>query len=251
MAVKLKPLAEQVIVLTGASSGIGLCTAQLAAQQGARVVLIASSTRVLEALVSTIGASGGEAICIAADVAVRGEVVAAARGAAAHFGHIDTWVNNAGVSIYGRLDQVSEAESRRVFDVNFWGVVNGSLAALPYLLGGGALINMGSDLPDRDLPLQGMYASSKHAVEGFTQALRAEVVDVDHAPISITLIHPGATVVPASSYEHEAGYLQHKAARVPDPMRVAEAILRAATGDALEVRVAQRRWPRAARGIAA
>jgi len=251
MAAKLKTLAEQVIVLTGASSGIGLCTAQLAAQQGARLVLIARSTRVLQTLVNIIGHSGGDAVCIAADVAVREEVLGAARTAVGRFGRIDTWVNNAGLSIYGRLDQISEADGRRLFDINFWGVVNGSLAALPYLLGGGALINMGSDLPDRDLPLQGMYSSSKHAVEGFTQALRAEVVDVDHAPISVTLIQPGAPAAPGSSCEQEAGYLQHKAARALDPMRVAEAILQAATGAALEVRLAQRRWPRTARGIAA
>src|SRR4051794_12263111 len=163
MAAKLKALADQVIVLTGASSGIGLCTAQLAAQQGARLVLIASTTRVLETLVSIITASHGDAICIAADVAVREQVTAAARSAAAHFGRIDTWVNNACASVYGRLDQVTEAESRRVFDVNFWGVVNGSLAALPYLRGGGALINVGSELADSDLPLQGVYLSSKHA----------------------------------------------------------------------------------------
>jgi len=245
MTAKLKALAEQVIVLTGASSGIGLCTAQLAAQQGARLVLIARSTRVLETLAAIIGRCGADAICIAADVGAREEVTTAARAAAARFGRIDTWVNNAAVSTYGRLDQVSEADGRRLFDVNFWGVVNGSLAALPYLLGGGALINVGSELPDGDLPLQGMYASSKQAVKVFTDALRTEVVDVDQAPVSITLIQPGAA---DPSYPHPGRAQMYagpaSAAPVLDPMRVAHAILRAATDGALELKVAQGRLPR-------
>jgi NADP-dependent 3-hydroxy acid dehydrogenase YdfG len=253
MAPNLKALADQVIVLTGASSGIGLCTAQLAAQQGARLVLIASSTRVLETLVSMISASGGDAICIAVNVAVREQVTAAARGAAAHFGRIDTWVNNAGLSLYGRLDQVTEAESRRVFDVNFWGVVNGSLAALPYLLGGGALINVGSELPEGDLPLQGMYSSSKHAVRGFTQALRAELVDVDQAPISITLVQPSAPDVRYPCHESsDAGHWKNEAASPAlDPMLVAEAILKAAVEGPRELRVTQQRSSRPAFGVAA
>ena len=251
MEAKLKPLAEQVIVLTGASSGIGLCTAQLAAQQGARLVLIASSTRLLESLASIIGAAGGEAICIAADVAVREEAASAARSAAAHFGGIDTWINNAGASIYGRLDQVTEAESRRVFEVNFWGVVNGSLAALPYLLGGGALINVGSELPDGDLPLQGMYSSSKHAVKGFTQALRTEVIDVDHAPVAIALIQSGVPEMPDPSFGEDPGYLLDGAQAALDPMLIAESILRAATVATCEMRADQRPLPRAWPGLAA
>jgi NADP-dependent 3-hydroxy acid dehydrogenase YdfG len=238
MAAKLKTLAEQVIVLTGASSGIGLCTAQLAAQQGARLVLIARSTRVLQTLVNIIGHSGGDAVCIAADVAVREEVLGAARTAVGRFGRIDTWVNNAGLSIYGRLDQISEADGRRLFDINFWGVVNGSLAALPHLTGGGALINVGSELPDGDLPLQGMYSSSKHAVKGFTDALRTEVVEVDHAPVSITLIQPAA---PDVSYPWQGRAPMHAAPELPapalDPMLVAEAILRAATEGGRDVKV--------------
>jgi NADP-dependent 3-hydroxy acid dehydrogenase YdfG len=251
MEAKLKPLAEQVIVLTGASSGIGLCTAQLAAQQGARLVLIASSTRMLETLVSIIGASGGEAICIAADVAVREEAAAAARSAAAHFGRIDTWINNAGASIYGRLDQVTEDESRRVFDVNFWGVVNGSLAALPYLLGGGALINVGSELLARDLPLQGMYSSSKHAVKGFTRALRAEVIDVDHAPVAIALIQCGVSEPPNPSFGEDPAYLPDGAQAALDPMLIAESILRVATEGTREMRASQRPSSRPRPGPAA
>lgn len=241
MAPHLKPLAEQVIVLTGASSGIGLCTAQLAAQRGARLVLVARSTRVLETLVSLIGSAGGSAICLAVDVAVRHEVLAAARAAVDRFGRIDTWINNAGMSMYGRLDQVGEAEARRLFDVNFWGVVNGSLAALPHLLaGGGALINVGSEVPQDDLPLLGMYSSSKHAVKRFTDALRTEIVDVDQAPVLITLVQPGAT---DAAHAPQARGPLHAEPGLPapavDPMRVAEAILRAATGGGRAVEMIQ------------
>jgi len=207
MPANLDPLARQVIVLTGASNGIGLCTAHLAAQRHARLVLVARNTQVLDSLLAVISSSGGRAIPVAADVAVREQAMAAARAAIEHFGRIDTWINNAGMSIYGRLDQVSEAASRHLFDVNFWGVVNGSLAALPYLVSaGGSLINVGADVSQGSGPLQGMYVSSKQAVKGFTDALRAEV-QVSRAPVAITLIRPGS----------------------PNPLRIAQAILAAAT----------------------
>ena len=207
MPANLEPIARQVIVLTGASNGIGLCTAHLAAQRGARLVLVARNTQVLDSLMAVIRSSGGQVIPVAADVAVREQMMAAARAAIAHFGRIDTWINNAGVSIYGRLDHVSEADSRHLFDVNFWGVVNGSLAALPYLISAsGSLINVGAEISQGSGPLQGMYASSKQAVKAFTDALRAEM-QVSPAPVAITLIRPSG----------------------PDPLRIAQAILAAAT----------------------
>lgn len=214
MAINLEPLARQVIVLTGASNAVGLCTAQLAAQQGARLVLIARNTQVLDSLMAVIRSSGAQAIHVAADVAVREQVVAAAQAAARHFGRIDTWINNASVSIYGRLDEVGEADSRHLFDVNFWGAVNGSLAALPYLIStGGSLINVGAEASQGAAPLQGMDASSKQAVKGFTDALRAEIQEENRAPVAITLIRPAGQ----------------------DPQQVAEAILAAAITRALAV----------------
>src|SRR5690606_14422054 len=123
MAVSLKPLNQQVIVITGASSGIGLCTALLAAERGARLVLVARSANTLSDLVAQIRGIGGEAIDVVADVGERDEVLAVAQAAIRQFGRIDTWINDAGVSIYGRLDEVSELDSRRLFDTNFWGVV--------------------------------------------------------------------------------------------------------------------------------
>ena len=188
MKPSLKPLDQQVMVITGASSGIGLATALAAAQQGARLVLAARSKDTLDEIVAGIREGGGDAVAVEADVADREQVERVAAAAIERFGRIDTWVNDAGVSIYGRLDEVSEEDSRRLFDTNFWGVVNGSLIALPHLKRqGGALINVGSEVSDAVVPLQGMYSASKHAVKGFTDALRIEIEKLDEAPVSITL----------------------------------------------------------------
>src|SRR3982750_2041058 len=119
-----KPLSEQSIVITGASSGIGFATALLAAAQGARLLLIARSGETLKTLTDKIAADGGEVLHVVADVADRQKMEMAAQEAADLLGGIDTWVNNAGVTIYGRLDEISEADNRRLFDTNFWGVVN-------------------------------------------------------------------------------------------------------------------------------
>src|SRR3954463_10420560 len=230
MAASLKPLDQQVIVITGSSGGRGLAPAESAAKEGARLVLAARSEQTLNEFVQRINAEGGEAISVVADVGDRQQVERIADAAVRRFGRIDTWVNDAGVSIYGRLDEVSEKDSRRLFDTNFWGVVNGSLAALPYLKRqGGALINVGSEVSDAVVPLLGMYSASKHAVKGFTDALRVEVEHVDKAPVSITLIQPTAVDTPFD--EHGANYMD-KAADLPtpmiDPSKVAEAILSAA-----------------------
>lgn len=155
------------------------------------------------------------------------------------FGRIDTWINNAGVSIYGRLDEVNEADSRRLFDTNFWGTVNGSLAALPFLkLVNGALINVGSEVSEAVLPLQGMYCASKHAVKGFTDALRVEMESVDHSGGSITLIQPTAVNTPYP--EHAKNYLDQEP-KLPSPMlepeQVADAILQAAVHGGRNVHV--------------
>jgi short-subunit dehydrogenase len=230
MSPSLKPLNQQVIVITGASSGIGLATAQDAAKAGARVVLAARSGDVLEAIVATLEKQGHEAIHVVADVAERDQVQRIADAAIERFGRIDTWANVAGVTIYGKLDEVAEADSRRLFDVNFWGMVHGSLVALPHLRRhGGALINVGSEASEVAVPIQGMYSASKHAVKGFTDALRIEVEQLDEAPVSITLIQPTAVNTPLP--DKARNYLDHQP-KLPtpqlDPHRVASAILQAA-----------------------
>lgn len=235
----LLPLHQQVIVITGASSGIGLCTARLAAARGAQVVLIARSGDVIFEASAEIDAAGGRSIAVPADVASREQLEAAALAAIQAFGRIDTWVNNAGVSIHGRLDAVSEEDNRRLFATNFWGVVNGSLVAMPHLeRRGGALINVGSAASESASPLQGMYACSKVAVQSFTDTLRLEVQEIDRSPVSVTLIQPSAVGTPHA--EHAAKYHGIDAPRAGallDPLDVAEAILGAATESAHAVKV--------------
>jgi len=235
---RLKPVDQQVIVITGASSGIGLATALAAARQGARVVLGARSVDVLDDVVAHIAAEGGQAVAVEVDVADRPQLEQFARRALDAFGRIDTWVNNAGVSIYGRLDEVDEAHSRRLFDVNFWGLVNGSLIALPHLRAhGGALINLGSEASEAAVPLQAMYSASKHAVKGFTDGLRLEL-EADGAPVSVTLIQPTAVDTPYP--EHAANFLAQEP-KLPSPMieveKVASAILDAAASPTRSTKV--------------
>jgi short-subunit dehydrogenase len=237
--VKLKPIEEQVIVITGASSGIGLATAMLAAKRGAKVVLAARSDEALDSCVAQIAREGGEAISVYCDVTQRSDVERVAETAITRFGRIDTWVNNAGLAIYGRLDEVSDEDSRKLFEVNFWGVVYGSLVALPFLKSnGGALINIGSEVSDATPPLLGMYSASKHAVKGFTDALRVEIENVDKRNVSITLIQPTAVDTPFP--QHARSYLEVEP-QLPDPkiepQKVAEAILDAATHHRRDVTV--------------
>ncbi|HEY0003677.1 MAG TPA: SDR family oxidoreductase [Pyrinomonadaceae bacterium] len=229
MNVKLKKLEEQVIVITGASSGIGLVTARLAARRGARLVLAARSEDALQQLVYEITSSGGEAIYIVADVSQEEDVRRIALMALDRFGGFDTWVNNAGVSIYGRIMDVSIEDQRQLFETNFWGVVYGSRIAAEHLRQrGGALINVGSVLSDRAIPIQGTYCASKHAVKGFTDALRMELEE-EAAPISVTLIKPSAIDTPYR--DHAKNYLEVEPMNPPPvyaPETVAEAILHCA-----------------------
>ena len=229
MKTQLKPLAEQVIVITGASSGIGLTTARKAAERGARLVLVARNGEALQTIAGDLRALGAEVIHVVADVGKEDEVRAAARQAIEHFGGFDTWVNNAGVSIFGRNEEVSREDQRRLFDTNFWGVVHGSLVAVEHLKAkGGALINLGSELSDTAVPLQGMYSASKHAVKGFTDSLRIELME-EGAPVSVTLIKPAA--IDTMFVPHAKNYMDVEP-KLPPPIYapdlVANAILEAA-----------------------
>jgi NADP-dependent 3-hydroxy acid dehydrogenase YdfG len=231
---RLKPLDEQVMVITGASSGIGLCTARMAAEAGARVVLAARSTEALGQIVSEIQNNGGQAIAVTADVASEDDVKDIVRAAINAFGGFDTWVNNAGVSIYGRIEDVALEDFKKLFDTNFWGVVNGSRMALDHLRTrgaangngngrGGCIINVGSCLSDRAIPLQGMYCASKHAVKGFTDALRMEIEEAG-LKVAVTLIKPSAIDTPY--IRHAKNYLSEEPIN-PPPVYAAETVARA------------------------
>src|SRR5918999_6456292 len=229
MHLKLKPLSKQTIVITGATSGIGLCTARMAASQGANVVAVARNEEALCELVDEINSAGGNATYAIADVADEEALWHAAELAKQQFGSIDTWVNNAGTSIYGRIMEVPTEDLKRLFETNVWGVVYGSRIAIDSLRErGGAVINVGSETSDAAVPLQGMYSASKHAVKGFTDALRMEV-EADNLPISITLIKPTAIHTPFP--ENAKNYLAYEPQLPPPvyaPELAAEAILHCA-----------------------
>lgn len=229
MGFRLKRVKDQVIVITGASSGIGLATARQAAKRGARVALIARNEDELKHQVEQIRQGGAQALAIGADVADAAALDQAAQRVVETFGGFDTWVNNAGVSVYGRTLDVPLSDERRLFDVNYWGVVNGSRAAVRHLRErGGALINMGSITSDRAVPLQAAYSASKHAVKGFTDALRMEL-EQEGAPISVTLVKP--TSIDTPYFEHAANYMDREPAPPPPVYaadEVAHVILRCA-----------------------
>jgi short-subunit dehydrogenase len=196
MKINLKPVREQVIVITGASSGIGLVTAKMAARRGARVVLAARNQADLERAVADIRDEGGVAAFQVADVADPTQVEAIAETAVREFGRIDTWVNNAAVSMYGRLMDLSLDDMHRQFNVVFWGQVHGSRTAVPYLeRQGGALINVASAVADRAIPLQGNYCAAKHAIKAFTDTLRMELEEKG-APVAVSLVKPGSIDTP-------------------------------------------------------
>jgi short-subunit dehydrogenase len=229
MNVKLKKLSDQVIVITGASSGIGLVSARLAAKRGARLVLNSRNAEALQRVCDEINEMGGEAIPVAGDVGRFDDVHKIADEAIRHFGGFDTWVNNAGVSIYGQMLDQSLEDQRRLFDTNYWGVVHGSIVACAHLRNnGGALINVGSVLSDVAIPLQGTYCATKHAVKAYTNALRLELEE-QGAPISVTLIKPSTIDTP---YTQHAKNLMPVEPQNPPPVYapdpVAEAILHCA-----------------------
>ena len=234
--VKLKKLKDQTVVITGASSGIGLATARMAARAGANVLLTSRNEQDLRRVTHEICGRGGRASFIAADVADSEAMIRVAEAARREFGGIDTWVNNAGVSIFGKLMEVPLEDKRRLFDTNFWGVVHGCRAAVKQLQErGGAIINIGSIVSDRAVPLQGMYSASKHAVQGYTDALRMEL-EHDGLPIAVTLVKPSAIDTPY--LEHARNYMEAAPNFPPpvyDPELVARAILRCAERPIREV----------------
>lgn len=226
MKIRLKKLRDQVLVITGASSGIGLTTARMAAKRGARLVLAARSRDALKQLTDEIARDGGQAVYVVADVAAPEDVRRIAQAARETFGGFDTWVNNAGVSMYGKLMDEPIDDMRKLFETNFWGLVYGSLDAVRHWQarghGAGALINIGSTLSDRAINLQAMYSASKHAVKGFTDALRMELEKAG-VPVSVTLIQPGAIDTP---YPHHAKNHMEFEPKHPPPVYAPETVAR-------------------------
>ncbi|MFC3039985.1 SDR family oxidoreductase [Virgibacillus xinjiangensis] len=229
--VSLKKLKDQVIVITGASSGVGLVTARKAAAQGAKVVLAARNEEALKQLTDELNRLGHEAVWVKADVGKSQDVQRIADTAIDEFGGFDTWVNNAGITIFGRAMDVSEGDIKRMFDTTFWGVVYGSRAAVTHFKergSTGALINVGSIFGDVGTVIQSTYSAAKHAVHGWTNSLRMEL-EAEQAPISITLVHPGRIDTPYN--EHAGNYMEEHPAHggmIYPPDAIAEAILHAA-----------------------
>ncbi|WP_018915894.1 SDR family oxidoreductase [Vreelandella zhanjiangensis] len=219
MALHLKNLENQTVIITGATMGIGLATARMAAEQGARLVLAARDENTLRELCDEINLAGGEAVYVAVDVGDKAQVQRITQTAIDTFGGFDTWINNAGVSLFGNLLDIDEKDYHRLFDTTYWGVVYGSLEAARHLSKrrdgyAGAIINLGSVASDQAIPYQGMYSAAKHAVKGFTDALRMELEHAG-APVSVTLIKPASIATP---FAEHAGNVMDMEPTLPPPL---------------------------------
>ena len=236
----LKPLSAQILVITGATSGIGLATARMAAAKGAKLLLVSRNEQALRALCEELRAVGGVADFVAGDIADAATSKAAAARADDLYGGFDTWVNNAGVTIYGTIADTPLEDHRQLFETNYWGAVHGSMTAVEHLKGrpdGGALINVGSIESDLPAPCQGPYSATKHALKAFTKTLRMELLKA--APgVSVSLIKPSAIDTPVR--DHARNYTGHPVKNPPPvyatPL-VAEAILYAAEHRVREITV--------------
>ncbi len=197
MRISLKPLAEQVVVVLGASSGIGRASALQLAARGAKVVVSARSEQGLTSLVADITTQGGQATYAVCDVTDHGQVQQVASHAVQTYGRIDTWVNCAAVSLFATFEETTPEDYRRLMEVNYLGQVHGALAALPHLRksGGGAIIAISSVESIVSLPQHAAYAASKHAVEGAIDALRRDLL-AEKVPISVTSVKPATINTP-------------------------------------------------------
>jgi short-subunit dehydrogenase len=234
-----RPLAEQSVVVLGASSGIGRATALEFGRRGARVVVASRGVEALDTLVAELTAAGADAVAVPTDITDEAAVDALARAAEERSGRIDTWVTVPGVSVYGTVADISVAEFRRVLEVNFLGHVAAAKAAVPALerAGAGVLVGVASVESYRSLPLHAPYSASKFALRAFYDALRMELADA-HSPVAVSTILPASIGTPF--FEHsrsKTGAMPKPPPPVYAPELVAEAIVRAAEHPRREIPV--------------
>jgi NAD(P)-dependent dehydrogenase (short-subunit alcohol dehydrogenase family) len=185
------------IVITGASAGLGRATVRAFARQGARIGLLARGRDGLNATAQEVEELGGQALPVPTDVAQADQVEMAADAVEERFGPIDVWINNAMISVFAPATQIAPAEYKRVTEVNYLGYVYGTLAALQRMIARdrGLIIQVGSALAYRGIPLQAAYCASKHAIEGFTESVRCELLH-DGSNVKITMLQMPALNTP-------------------------------------------------------
>ena len=236
MKINLKPINEQVVVIFGASSGIGRQAALDFAERGAKVVVASRSEEGLKTLVAEIEAKSGEAYYLIADAADFAQVKAVADGTVEKFGRLDTWVHSAAAFLFGTVEKCEPDEYERMIKVNLLGQIYGAKAALPHLKeNGGALIHISSVEAIRTAPFQSAYGASKHGIHGFLQVLRVELTH-DEIPVVVTEIMPAAINTPI--YEKGRNKMPFKMRPVPPlyhPRIVSDAILYAAENPVREL----------------
>ena len=188
---------SRVVVITGASAGIGRATAHAFAREGARIGLAARSVKALEETAHEVEKLGGQALVIPADVSVAENLENAAESLESHFGPIDVWVNNAMASVFSPVIEMTPEDYRRVTEVTYLGYVYGALAALKRMRrrNKGHLIFVGSALAYRGIPLQSAYCAAKHAVQGFFDSLRCELIH-EKSNIRLTMVQMPAVNTP-------------------------------------------------------
>src|SRR4051794_21773343 len=190
-------IAQRVVVITGASAGVGRATAQAFARRGASIGLLARGRDGLEGARRDVESLGGRGLVLPTDVADADAVEAAAEAVETEFGPIDVWVNDAMVSVFSPVKEMKAEEYRRVTEVTYLGYVHGTLAALKRMLprDRGAIIQVGSALAYRGIPLQSAYCASKHAIQGFSESLRTELMH-DRSSVQLRQVHLPAVNTP-------------------------------------------------------